>query len=937
MPSCVTLPRHDRGIAMSKSWRWLPLLGLAAILWGEPAQAAPVVAGFERLHWKATDPSVKGGDLLLSELNCTSCHQSESAAKKQAPVLDNLGTRVRPAYLRKYLLDPHAEKPGTTMPHLFADDPDKEAKVEALVHFLATTGKLTQGRPDIKAVIRGRDLFSKVGCVACHGPRDINGEGAKFDVPYVVPLGNLKGKYGLPGLTAFLSNPLQIRPSGRMPHLLNSKDAIDVANYLLQGVKVSLPTGKGVTKYSYFEGDWGNIPDFSKMKPHATGTGVAFELAYAKRESNYGMRFEGVFSLNAAGAYTFHLNSDDGSILRIDDKKVVDNDGIHAPLSKSGTIELTKGVHKVTVDFIQGGGGAELSVEFEGRGLGRQPFGSFVGVTEADLEKKDEPKKGVEPEDDVIDIKPDLVAKGKSLFTSVGCANCHSMTEDKKTLASNLVASPLGKLKATGGCLSNKPVKGLPHYALSAKQQAALSAAISKPVVESKEPAAVITRTMLTMNCYACHARDKFGGPTEELNKFFTTTQPEMGDEARIPPPLDLVGAKLRPEYLKIILDKGNVPDKGPKDRPYMHTFMPGFGQQNVGHLAAAFAAVDKLPAIEKVTFDIPEAKVRAAGRHLLGAQAFSCIKCHTYAGNKAEGVQGIDMVLMPKRLQRDWVYAYLLDPQKIRPGTRMPTGWPEGVSTLATVLDGNTKQQIEAIWQYQSLGTSVPVPIGVGGSKFIPLNPTTEAIIYRNFIKGAGNRGIAVGYPEKVHLAFDANEMRIAMIWQGAFIDAGMHWTDRGSGSQGPLGDNVMNLHGGAPFAVLASRELAWPTQAPRDLGWRFNGYRTTPDERPTFLYSLDNIKVEDFPNPGKGKDPSLTRTINLSGGDKVENLYYRAIAGNKIEPADNGWYKVDGWKIKVEGDGKPFVRPAGGKSELLVPVTFKDGKAKLSVEYDW
>lgn len=900
------------------------------------ANAAPVVAGYERLHWKAADPSERGGDLLLTELNCTSCHQSDSLAKKQAPILDNLGTRVRPGYLRKYLSDPHKEKPGTTMPNLFADDPDKDAKVEALVHFLATTGKLTQGRPDLKAVIRGRDLFTKVGCVACHGPRDINGEATKIDAPYLVPLGNLKAKYSLPGLTAFLASPLQTRPSGRMPHLLNSKDAIDVANYLLQGAKFSLPTGKGTAKYAYYEGDFDKIPDFEKMKSIASGTGVAFELAYAKRGSNYGMRFEGVFSFNAAGAYTFHVESDDGAILRIDGKIVVNNDGIHAPQWKSGTVELTKGVHKVTVDFIQGGGGAELSVEFEGRGLGRQPFGSYVAANEAELEKKDEPKKIVE-DDDTIDIKPELVAKGKSLFTSVGCANCHSLNDDKKPFASNLVATPLNKLKNSGGCLSSKPVKGLPHYALDSKQIASIAKVIAKPPVENKDPKTVVAKTMLTMNCYACHARDKFGGPTEELNKFFTTTQPEMGDEARIPPPLDLVGAKLRPEYLKNILDKGNVPDKGPKDRPYMHTFMPGFGQANIGHLVAAFAEIDKLPAIEKVMFDLPEAKVRAAGRHLLGAQAFSCIKCHTYAGNKAEGVQGIDMVLMPKRLQRDWVYAYLLDPQKIRPGTRMPTGWPEGVSTLATVFDGNTKQQIEAIWQYQSLGTSVPVPIGVGGSKFIPLNPTTEAIIYRNFIKGAGNRGIAVGYPEKVHLAFDANEMRIAMIWQGAFIDAGTHWTDRGAGTTGPLGDNVMNLHSGAPFAVLSSREQAWPTEAPRDLGWKFNGYRTTPDERPTLLYSLNGLKVEDFPNPGKGKEPSLTRTISVTSADKVENLYYRAIVGNKIEEADGGWYKIDGWKIKVDGDGKPFVRPAGGKSELLVPVMIKDGKGKVVLEYLW
>ena len=80
---------------------------------------------------------------------------------------------------------------------------------------------------------------------------------------------------------------------------------------------------------------------------------------------------------------------------------------------------------------------------------------------------------------------------------------------------------------------------------------------------------------------------------------------------------------------------------------------------------------------------------------------------------------------------------------------------------------------------------------------------PTTGAIIYRNFIDGAGTRGIAVGYPEKANLAFDANEMRLALIWQGAFLDAARHWAGRGEGFEGPAGDNILQLHGGAPFAV--------------------------------------------------------------------------------------------------------------------------------------
>src|SRR5437868_10838972 len=107
-------------------------------------------------------------------------------------------------------------------------------------------------------------------------------------------------------------------------------------------------------------------------------------------------------------------------------------------------------------------------------------------------------------------------------------------------------------------------------------------------------------------------------------------------------------------------------------------------------------------------------------------------------------------------------------------------------------------------------------------------LVPEKEAIIYRNFIEGAGPRAIAVGYPEQAHLAFDANNLRLAMIWQGAFLDASRHWTDRGSGFEPPAGDNVIHLPGSVAFAVLANPTAPWPTKSGRELpGYHFRGYR--------------------------------------------------------------------------------------------------------------
>src|SRR5262249_34417964 len=165
------------------------------------------------------------------------------------------------------------------------------------------------------------------------------------------------------------------------------------------------------------------------------------------------------------------------------------------------------------------------------------------------------------------------------------------------------------------------------------------------------------------------------------------------------------------------------------------------------------------------------------------------------------------------------------------------------------------------------------------------PLVPTTTAIIYRNFITGSGVRAIAVGYPEKAHLSFDANELRLALLWRGAFIDAGKHWTDRGAGSEGPLGDDILALHTGAPFAVLHHADEAWPNAPAKAQGYRFLGYRLTPDDRPTFLYSLGELRVEDFPNPANGKEVTMKRRLNLSSKTATDNLYYRAAAGNKIE----------------------------------------------------
>jgi len=303
-------------------YRVVVLLTLTAFAAPGAANAradAPVIPGFERFFTDPRTDAAKGGQLLLGELNCISCHQPETAQaayllRRQAPNLDGIGARVKRSFLRKFLTDPHGVKPGTAMPDVFAGlgEQEKRQKIDELVHFLASTGSLVQERPEVKLATAGRDLYNRVGCIACHGTRDATGNAEKL-LPTSVPLGDLKAKYSIRSLATFLEKPLHVRPSGRMPSLLNAKEAREVAQYLLQGIPYDAPPPN--LNYAYYEGSWDRLPDFDKMKPRASGKASGFDLSLARRQNDMAMTFEGYLRIDRDGEYRVHLTSDDGSKL----------------------------------------------------------------------------------------------------------------------------------------------------------------------------------------------------------------------------------------------------------------------------------------------------------------------------------------------------------------------------------------------------------------------------------------------------------------------------------------------------------------------------------------------------------------------------------------------------------------------------------------------
>lgn len=80
----------------------------------------------------------------------------------------------------------------------------------------------------------------------------------------------------------------------------------------------------------------------------------------------FGLIYKGYITVPADGIYSFHLNSDDGSLLKIADRLVIDNDGFHPATEKSGQIALRKGAHPFELRFIEGGGGYKLELKTSG-------------------------------------------------------------------------------------------------------------------------------------------------------------------------------------------------------------------------------------------------------------------------------------------------------------------------------------------------------------------------------------------------------------------------------------------------------------------------------------------------------------------------------------------------------------------------------------------
>ncbi|HEY1784101.1 MAG TPA: DUF1553 domain-containing protein, partial [Pirellulales bacterium] len=137
-------------------------------------------------------------------------------------------------------------------------------------------------------------------------------------------------------------------------------------------------------EFLFYRDTFAELPDFSGIKPETVGklSEHLFDLSPATRETAFGFAFRGNLVVRTEGDYTFYLDSDDGSRLKIytstsnpREKVELDYPGIHGlGNERQATFHLPAGRWPIQFDYFQREGGIGLRLDWAGPGVDRRPL-----------------------------------------------------------------------------------------------------------------------------------------------------------------------------------------------------------------------------------------------------------------------------------------------------------------------------------------------------------------------------------------------------------------------------------------------------------------------------------------------------------------------------------------------------------------------------------
>jgi hypothetical protein len=149
------------------------------------------------------------------------------------------------------------------------------------------------------------------------------------------------------------AGPLPVEERRLVPWSSMKQGLIEEVFYFKQGSRV--PSLRGRT------------PNMFRHVPYVYYRATASAWRGFTQNDNFAVRWSGILAISNAGLYQFSLASDEGSKLYIDNKFIINNDGIHNMRTKLSRFRCVKGQHLLRIEMFQKGGQAGMIFQYKGR------------------------------------------------------------------------------------------------------------------------------------------------------------------------------------------------------------------------------------------------------------------------------------------------------------------------------------------------------------------------------------------------------------------------------------------------------------------------------------------------------------------------------------------------------------------------------------------
>ncbi len=227
-----------------------------------------------------------------------------------------------------------------------------------------------------------------------------------------------------------------------------------------------------------------------------------------------------------------------------------------------------------------------------------------------------------------------------------------------------------------------------------------------------------------------------------------------------------------------------------------------------------------------------------------------------------------------------------------------------------------------QALHTLSSLPEPVPIPL-------ISIKPEVNAERIRSFIQLPGEthkrtHSLSVGSPSGYHYTVDLDQMALLQVWKGDFANVTEMWYERGEPQLLETMGTTVRLPAQSGLAFLPAETTVWPDSTDEKT-LQYKGMSVDKMGYPAIEYTLSGAAVTDVIRPERD---GISRMLRIDGMPKGL-LYCRVAAGQTIDDMGSGLYAINdrSYFIRIDPTLKPRQRSSGGKQELLLPVSIKNG----------